>query len=130
MGASTASRPAHNDFRYTISPGKLVMTPVGKSFRLLRKAFHTILGPQQSTSFRIYQEQESILLLGALLDHKLRFLESVEKFALSIIFSAVYGIRLATLDHPIVVELYGIWETLLRRMNFDSSMSVPLNFAF
>ncbi|KIW24687.1 uncharacterized protein PV07_10388 [Cladophialophora immunda] len=114
MSVSTSSRPEHNAFRYTISPGKLVMTPVGSTFRMLRKIYHTLLSPQQSASFQTYQDQESRVLLRNLLDNPNDFLKATEKFALSVIFSAVYGIRLASLEHPIIVEFYEIWETLLR----------------
>jgi cytochrome P450 len=113
MSVSTSSRPEHNSFRFTISPGKLVMTPVGSTFRLLRKTYHTLLSPQQSSSFHTYQDQESKVLLQSLLDNSGGFLKATERFALSVIFSAVYGIRLATLEHPIIVEFYKIWETLL-----------------
>ncbi|KAK4203561.1 cytochrome P450 [Triangularia verruculosa] len=113
MSISTASRPDHNSFRYTISPGKLVMTPCGETFRLLRKTYHTLLSPRQSSSFHTYQDQESKVLLQSLLDTPHGFLKATERFALSVIFSAVYGVRLATLDHPIIVEFYQIWNTLL-----------------
>jgi hypothetical protein len=113
MSVSTCSRPEHNSFRYSISPGKLVMTPVGRTFRLLRKTYHTLLSPKESSSFHTYQDQESKMLLQSLLDKPDGFLKATERFALSVIFSAVYGIRLATLEHPIIVEFYKIWETLL-----------------
>ena len=113
MGVSTSSRPEHNAFRHTISPGKLVMTPVGSTFRLLRKTYRTLLSPQQSPSFQVYQDQESKVLIQDLLDKPHEFLQGTERFALSVIFGAVYGIRLATLEHPIIIEFYRIWETLL-----------------
>jgi cytochrome P450 len=72
-----------------------------------------LLSPQQSSSFHTYQDQESKVLLQSLLDNSGGFLKATERFALSVIFSAVYGIRLATLEHPIIVEFYKIWETLL-----------------
>jgi hypothetical protein len=54
-----------------------------------------------------------MVLLRSLLYNPDGFLKETERFALSVIFSAVYGIRLATLKHPIIVEFYKIWETLL-----------------
>jgi len=89
------------------------MTPSGDIFRLLRKTYHSLLSPQQSSSFHPYQDQESKVLLHNLLDSPQGFLHATERFALSVIFSAVYGVRLGTLEHPIIVELYEIWETLL-----------------
>ena len=89
------------------------MTPIGSTFRMLRKTYHTILSPQHSTSFRIYQDQESKVLHQGLLDNPKGFLRGSERFALSVIFSAVYGIRIATLEHPIIVEFYKIWGRLL-----------------
>ncbi|KAK4998011.1 hypothetical protein LTR66_002682 [Elasticomyces elasticus] len=75
--------------------------------------YHTLLSPQQSSSVQTYQDQESKVLLQTLLDNPNGFLKATERFALSVIFSAVYGIRLATLEHPVIVEFYRIWETLL-----------------
>jgi hypothetical protein len=98
------------------------MTPVGSTFRLLRKTYHTLLSPQQSSSFHTYQDQESKVLLQSLLDNSGGFLKATERFALSVIFSAVYGIRLATLEHPIIVEFYKIWETLLLCKSTDVNM--------
>lgn len=89
------------------------MTPCGATFRFLRKTYHTLLSPQQSSSFHTYQDQESQVLLQSLLDNPQGFLEATERFALSVIFSAVYGVRLATLEHPVIVEFYQIWNTLL-----------------
>lgn len=89
------------------------MTPTGDTFRLLRKTYHTLLSPQQSSSFYPYQDQESKVLLQNLLENPLGFLQATERFALSVIFSAVYGVSLGTLEHPIIVEFYQIWETLL-----------------
>jgi hypothetical protein len=72
-----------------------------------------MLSPQQSSSFQVYQDQESKVLLQTLLENLGEFLKATERFALSVTFSAVYGIRLATLKHPIIVQFYRIWETLL-----------------
>lgn len=37
----------------------------------------------------------------------------VERFAMSVIFSACYGVRLAELDHPAMKEFYSVWEVML-----------------
>lgn len=51
-----------------------------------------------------------------LLDHLQGFLAHTERFAISVIFSAVYGVRLARLDHPIMAEFYTIWGDMLKCM--------------
>jgi len=119
MSVSTSSRPEHNSFRYRISRSKLVMTLVGSTFRLLCKTYYTLLSPQKSSSFHTFQDQESKVLLQSLLNSPSGFLKATERFALSVIFRAVYDIRLATLEHPIIVEFYKIWETLLLCKSID-----------
>lgn len=53
-------------------------------------------------------------MLGDLLDHPQTFLHDTERFAISVIFSAVYGVRLADLKHPIMTEFYAVWERILQ----------------
>lgn len=113
-GTVYASRPTLNNFRALIWPWRLVVTPVGDTFTLLRKIYHKLLGPQQSARFRKYQDHESKVLVGNLLDNPERFLKDTERFSLSVIFSAVYGIRLAQLDNPIMLEFYSVWEIMLQ----------------
>ena len=90
------------------------MTPAGSDLRFLRKVYHTVLASQQSTSSRSIHERESITLLSQLLNERTGFLEGSERYALSIIFTATYGMRLLSLRHPVVVELYSVWDQLLR----------------
>lgn len=87
---------------------------MGDTFTLLRKLYHKLLGPQQSAQFRKYQNHESKVLVGNLLDNPERFLKDTERFSLSVIFSAVYGMRLAQLDNPIMLEFYSVWEIMLQ----------------
>ena len=108
-----SSRPAQNSFRAEAWPWRLVTTPTGETFRLLRRVYHNLLGPTQSASFRKYQDFESKILLSTLLDRPEGFLLDVERFAMSVIFSACYGVRLAALDHPTMVEFYTVWEAML-----------------
>lgn len=42
------------------------------------------------------------------------FLGHTERFAVSVIFSAVYGVRLARLSHPTMLEFYRVWEDMLK----------------
>ena len=106
-------------------PWRLVITPTGGTFTLLRKLYHKLLGPQQSARFRKYQDHESKVLVGNLLNGPERFLEDTERFALSVIFSAVYGIRLAQLDNPIMLDFYTVWKVMLqcqsKAMNKDKN---------
>lgn len=52
-------------------------------------------------------------MLNDLLNAPQEFLAHGERFATSVIFSAVYGVRLAQLDHPIMKEFYSLWEAML-----------------
>jgi hypothetical protein len=93
----------------------MVLTPAGSEFRSLRKIYHSILGPQQSSASRSIQDLESIVFLANLLDEPDDAYHGAERFALSLIFSLVYGVRIATLKHPVIVKLYYLWENLLSR---------------
>jgi hypothetical protein len=68
---------------------------------------------------RKYQDFESLMLVTDLLHQPQDFFGDVDRYSLSVIFSAVYGIRLSKLDHPITNELADIWLLMLRR--WDSS---------
>ncbi|KAI9792802.1 MAG: hypothetical protein M1816_001534 [Peltula sp. TS41687] len=94
-------------------PWRLAMTPTGERFRFLRKLYHKVLSPQRSRPMRKYQDYESKVMLCNLLDSSERFLRDTERYALSVIFSAVYGVRLATLDHPVMMEFFSLWKTML-----------------
>jgi hypothetical protein len=53
-------------------------------------------------------------MLCDLLEKPSHFLQHTERFAMSVIFSAVYGVRLEQLGHPTMVEFYAVWETMLQ----------------
>lgn len=42
------------------------------------------------------------------------FLGHSERFAISIMFSAVYGVRLAQLQHPVMKAFYQVWAEMLK----------------
>lgn len=86
----------------------------GEVFPLLRRVYHNLLGSQQSASFRKYQDFESEIMVNALIDRLEGFLMDVERLAMSVIFSACYGVRLAQLDHPTMTEFYAVWKIMLR----------------
>ena len=64
-------------------------------------------------------------MISALLDRPQEFLMDVERFAMSVIFSACYGVRLAQLDHPTMTEFYSVWEVMLRCMEFHPIDYLP-----
>lgn len=109
-----SSRPEHNNFRSGMWPWRLITTPVGGRFRLLRKIYHGLLSPRNAASIRKYQDYESTVMLGHLLDQPEHFIGDSERFSLSVIFSAVYGVRLADLGHPLMREFFGLWAVMLR----------------
>lgn len=49
-----------------------------------------------------------------LLERPQSFLRSVERYTMSVIFSAVYGVRLNDLNHPILIEFIKIWDVEMK----------------
>ena len=64
--------------------------------------------------FRQYQDYESKVTMCDLLDRPESFLHDTERFAMSIIFSAVYGVRIPQYDNPVLAEFYSVWEDNLK----------------
>ncbi|KAM3065665.1 hypothetical protein ACMFMF_010886 [Clarireedia jacksonii] len=52
--------------------------------------------------------------MSSLLDTPGNFLSDIERFAMSVIFSTCYGVRLEHLDHPVMTEFYSVWEVMLK----------------
>ncbi|KAI4256950.1 MAG: hypothetical protein L6R42_005934, partial [Xanthoria sp. 1 TBL-2021] len=115
-GSTYSSRPEPNSFRSSIWPWRLPIISAGPQFRYLRKLYQSLLSPQRATQLRNYQEFESRSLLLDLHSHPESFYEDIDRYSLSVIFSAVYGIRLKTPDHPITVELFDIWLLMLQHL--------------
>lgn len=115
-GVTYSSRPEPNNFRSSVWPWRLVIIPAGKTFRFLRKLYHDLLSLERSLEIRKYQDDESIILLSDLLNQPSTFLKDIERYSLSVIFTAVYGLRVGELDHPIVVELFHLWDLMLQRV--------------
>ena len=113
-GGIYSSGPDQIEFRSHIFPYRLLTVPAGEDFRFLRRLYHGFLGPQQAVSFRKYQDYESKVMLCNLLDHPQSFLQDTERFAMSVIFSAVYGVRVADLRHPIIAEFTALWREMLK----------------
>ena len=118
-----ASRPEHNNLRPSVARGRLALTPAGDELRFLRKVYHSMLGQQQSVSLRKIHE-ESVTFIEQLFREPGDFLGSAERYALSVIFTATYGVKLAGSKHPVVVELFSIWDQLLRcNVTFPSAVA-------
>lgn len=94
-------------------PWRLVITPAGESFQFLRRIYHQLLSPHYSLRQQKYQDFESQVLLKTLLDQPEQFMRSTQSFATSVILSACYGVRLDQIHHPVVKELYSIWDSML-----------------
>ena len=52
--------------------------------------------------------------MRTLLETPAAFLDSIEKYTMSVIFSVVYGARLNRLVHPILVELNNLIDAVMR----------------
>ena len=54
------------------------------------------------------------MMLLDLLQKPQGFLRSAERYTMSVIFSAVYGVRLDSLDHPVLIELNGLLDATMK----------------
>ncbi|KAL8918842.1 MAG: hypothetical protein Q9208_007099 [Pyrenodesmia sp. 3 TL-2023] len=115
-GNTYSSRPEPNSFRSSIWPWRLPIISAGPQFRYLRKLYQNLLSPQRAMQLRTYQDFESRSLLLDLHNHPESFYRDIDRYSLSVIFSAVYGIRLKAPDHPITVELFDIWLLMLQHL--------------
>ncbi|KIM97325.1 hypothetical protein OIDMADRAFT_130257, partial [Oidiodendron maius Zn] len=61
-----------------------------------------------------YQDYESKATICDLLDRPESFLHDTERFVKSIIFSAVYGVRIPRYDNPVLAEFYSVREDNLK----------------
>ncbi|KAL6909173.1 cytochrome P450 [Trichoderma evansii] len=112
----TSNRPRTNIFVKRIWPGVLPFAQVGEEMRFYRRIYMDILGPRQSQEVRKYQDYETKMGLVAFCEKPDEFVSHVTRFAMSVIFSAVYGTRISQLDHSVMVELYDVWNTGLRNI--------------
>ncbi|KAL7928621.1 cytochrome P450 [Trichoderma chlorosporum] len=113
-GAIFSDRPRSNVLVERVWPHMLPLSRLGDEFRLLRKAYIQLLGPQPSQLVRKYQEYESRMLLRDLYNSPGEFRHHTERYSTSVIFSAVYGVRIHRLGHPIMNELFDIINTVTR----------------
>lgn len=80
----------------------------------LRKVYHRLLNSEKSQRSRSVLESESVLFLDELLHDSSSFYESAERYALSIIFTSTYGVRLKSVHNEVVAGLFRIWDILLK----------------
>lgn len=107
----TLNRPKKNIFLARLWPGLLSFAQAGQDMRFYRRIYADILGLKQSQAVRKYQDYESIMALAAICNLPEELESHVARFAMSVLFSAVYGTRIGRLDHPVMVELRNMWET-------------------
>lgn len=97
-------------------PHYIGTSEIGDELRFFRRIYADLLAFKQSQRVKKYQNYESISLLNALCKDPDSFESHLTRGGMSVIFSAVYGIRLSRLDHPILVELFAVWEKMLTCM--------------
>lgn len=92
----------------------MVLAPVGDNFRKLRKIYGSLMSIQQSGIFPVYQEAESLFLIGKLFNNPQSFLFDCDRFAINVFFRAIYNIRLDENQDSLIKEMYKLWETAYR----------------
>ncbi|KAL7920962.1 cytochrome P450 [Trichoderma austrokoningii] len=107
-GAITASRPRKNILMQHVWPYVLSFAPAGEEMRFFRRIYTNILDPKQSQQVRKRQYYEATVSLLALCETPGDFESHTARFSTSVIFSAVYGVRISRLTHPLMVELQDI----------------------
>jgi hypothetical protein len=69
---------------------------------------------KQSQAVKKYIELESRVTLCDLFETPDDFLAHMERTSMSAIFGAVYGMRITRLDHPTMVELFDVWNSIAK----------------
>lgn len=112
----TANRPRKNIFLDRVWPKSLPFAQAGEDMRFFRRIFVDILGPRQSQEIKKYQDYETKMALVAFCELPDGYESHINRFSLSVNFSAIYGTRISRLDHLVMVELHDTWETVLYSM--------------
>ncbi|PKK44795.1 hypothetical protein CI102_11930 [Trichoderma harzianum] len=115
-GALTSNRPKKNIFMERVMPHYIGTSEIGDELRFFRRIYTDLLAFKQPQRVKKYQNYESISMLNALCEDPDSFESHLTRGGMSVIFSAVYGVRLSRLDHPILLELFAIWGKMLRYM--------------
>ncbi|UKZ83616.1 hypothetical protein TrVFT333_011425 [Trichoderma virens FT-333] len=92
----------------------LPLKGIGEDFRFLRRVYIDLLSAKTSQSVRKYQEYESRMMLRDLYNAPEDFRAHTERYSMSVIFSAVYGVRISRLDYPIIDELFNIIDSVIK----------------
>ncbi|KAF3198491.1 hypothetical protein TWF106_004563 [Orbilia oligospora] len=129
---NSSSRPLNNDYRYSILPNRIVVTPAGKCFRDLRKLYHMLLQEQAATIYQAH-DVESATFLQALVNEPSNFRLECERLALNVLLKPIYGCRAGKIQDNLVKELYDIWEMMYLYFlpwtfpfdNFPSLLALP-----
>lgn len=112
-GSLYSDRPPTGEFRQqAFSQWRLIAVETGERVHLLRRIYKKLIGYNQSRAVRNYQNYESMVLLRDLLERPLEFLDHTDRYSASVIFSVVYGVRVASLDHPVIKQIYKAVELM------------------
>ncbi|TFB05513.1 Cytochrome P450 monooxygenase yanC [Trichoderma ghanense] len=111
-GSIFSDRPKPSNFVERVWPCLLPIKPLGDEYRIVRRIYNDLLGPKQSQSVRKYQDYESRMLMRDLYHAPEKFQVITERYSMSVIFSAVYGVRIGRLDYPVIDELFSIMDTM------------------
>lgn len=88
------------------------MMHYGPTWRKLRRMIHGLLNVQKSASYVPYQDLESKQLLFELLAQPEQFLDSLRRYAMSVISTIVFGFRTVESNDPRLTSLFDILETI------------------
>lgn len=109
----TANRLKKNIFLDHAVPNFVGFAQVGDELRFFRRLYTDLLSQKEVQLVRKYQDYESKIALRSTLDTPDQFLSDLTRMSMSIIFSAVYGVRISRLDHPVIAEFDDIWDKFL-----------------
>lgn len=80
--------------------------PYGPEWRAQRKVYQSILSPTAVTKYQPLQEAEAILTLQQLFQSPQKYYDSIRRYSIAVILSAVFGVRGPDYNHPDVQRLY------------------------
>jgi hypothetical protein len=115
-GALTSNRPGNNTFVKHAMPHFIGNAQIGDELRFFRRNYTDLLSLKKSQGVKKYQDYEYTQVLRALCDDPDAFETHLNRGAMSVIFSAVYGVRVSRLDHPLLVDLHAVWQEILKCM--------------
>ncbi|KAI8949870.1 cytochrome P450 [Xylaria longipes] len=92
----------------SIASGGLRWTlmPYGESWRMIRRAAHTMLNINASQTYIPYQDLENKQMLVGLLEQPENFLDHVQRFTNSLVTQMIFGFRTHTSDHEYIKQVF------------------------